>query len=85
LPQLAESVRLATPLARFGKVVQTASKQRVGSSNLPGRASLLGSNPETRVTEYTRDLGHNVGIGSVIPLAFRPHWLIHKAISRELF
>src|SRR6267143_492276 len=40
-PQLAESVRLATPLARFGKAVRTASKQRVGSSNLPGRAILL--------------------------------------------
>ena len=38
LPQLAEFVRLATPLARFGKVVRTASKQGVGSSNLPGRA-----------------------------------------------
>src|SRR5258708_4292742 len=38
LSQLAESVRLATPLARFGKIVRTASKQRVGSSNLPGRA-----------------------------------------------
>ena len=29
LPQLAESVPLATPLARFGKSVRTASKQRV--------------------------------------------------------
>ena len=38
LPQLAEFVRLATPLARFGKVVRTASNQRVGSSSLPGRA-----------------------------------------------
>jgi hypothetical protein len=27
LPQLAESVRLATPLARFGKVDRTASKR----------------------------------------------------------
>ena len=27
LYQLADSVRLATPLARFGKVVRTASKQ----------------------------------------------------------
>ncbi len=41
LPQLAEFVRLATPLARFGKVVRTASKQRVGSSSLPGRATSL--------------------------------------------
>ena len=40
-PQLAESVRLATPLARFGKVGRTASKQRVGSSSLPGRAISL--------------------------------------------
>ena len=39
LPQLADFVRLATPLARFGKIVRTASKQRVGSSNLPGRAT----------------------------------------------
>ena len=29
LPQLAEFARLATPLARFGKVSRTASKQRV--------------------------------------------------------
>jgi phosphoglycerate dehydrogenase-like enzyme len=39
--KLIDSVRLATPLARFGKVVRTASKQRVGSSNLPGRATYL--------------------------------------------
>jgi hypothetical protein len=39
VPQLAESVRLATPLARFGKVDQTASKQRVASSSLAGRAT----------------------------------------------
>src|ERR1700746_886678 len=38
LPQLADSVRLATPLARFGKVVRTATNQRVGSSNLSGTA-----------------------------------------------
>src|ERR1700741_4686598 len=38
LPQLAESVRLATPLARFDKIVRTASKQRVGSSSLPWRS-----------------------------------------------
>src|SRR6267143_1381623 len=41
LSQLADSVRLATPLARFGKIVRTASKQRVGSSSLPGRAKGL--------------------------------------------
>ena len=29
LPQLAEFARLATPLARFGKVGRAASKQRV--------------------------------------------------------
>ena len=30
LPQLADSVRLATPLARFGKVGRTATNQKVG-------------------------------------------------------
>jgi hypothetical protein len=44
LPQLAESVRLATPLARFGKVDRTASNQRVGSSSLSGRAIFLNEN-----------------------------------------
>jgi hypothetical protein len=39
LPQLAEYVRLATPLARFGKIVRTATNQKVGSSNLSGRAT----------------------------------------------
>ncbi len=39
LPQLAEFVRLATPLARFGKVDRTASKQGVASSSLAGRAT----------------------------------------------
>ncbi len=39
LPQLADSVRLATPLARFGKVVRTATNQKVGSSNLSGRTT----------------------------------------------
>src|SRR5437588_5591751 len=42
-PQLAESVRLATPLARFGKVGRTASKQGVASSSLAGRAISLES------------------------------------------
>src|SRR6266566_5736893 len=41
LYQLADSVRLATPLARFGKVVRTASKQGVASSSLAGRATSL--------------------------------------------
>ena len=41
LSQLAETARLATPLARFGKSVRGASKQRVGSSSLPGRAISL--------------------------------------------
>jgi hypothetical protein len=36
--QLAEFVRLATPLARFGNVVRTASKQSVACSNHAGRA-----------------------------------------------
>src|SRR5690348_6993961 len=39
LYQLVDSVRLANPLARFGKVVRTASKQRVGGSNPSGRAN----------------------------------------------
>src|SRR5690242_3921827 len=38
LYQPADSVRLATPLARFGKVVRTASKQGVASSSLARRA-----------------------------------------------
>jgi hypothetical protein len=41
LPQVADSVRLATPLARFGKVDRTASNQRVGSSSLSGRATFI--------------------------------------------
>jgi hypothetical protein len=44
LPQLAEFVRLATPLARFGKVVRTASKQGVASSSLAGRPSSISLN-----------------------------------------
>ena len=40
LPQLADFVRLATPLARFGKVDRTATNQKVGSSNPPGRTIL---------------------------------------------
>ena len=43
LPQLADFVRLATPLARFGKVDRTATNQKVGSSNPPGRTILLSS------------------------------------------
>jgi hypothetical protein len=39
LPQLAESVRLATPLARFGKIGRTATNQKVGSSSPPGRTT----------------------------------------------
>jgi hypothetical protein len=35
LPQLAEFARLATPLARFGKVGRAASKQRVRLSEQP--------------------------------------------------
>jgi hypothetical protein len=41
LPQLADSVRLATPLARFGKVDRAATNQKVGSSNPPGRTIYL--------------------------------------------
>jgi len=37
------------------------SKQRVGSSNLPGRATFLGSNPETWVAECTGYIGNNLG------------------------
>jgi hypothetical protein len=58
LPQLAEFARLATPLARFGKVGRAASKQRVGSPNLPRRAifQLLAGNPRLPV----RDLDFNL-------------------------
>jgi hypothetical protein len=41
LPQLAEFARLATPLARFGKVGRAASKQKVAGSNPAGRAISL--------------------------------------------
>jgi hypothetical protein len=41
LLQLAEFVRLATPLARFGKTVRTASKQDVVGSNPTGRTTSL--------------------------------------------
>jgi len=41
LPQLAESVRLATPLARFGKIGRTATNQKVGSSSPPGRTTFF--------------------------------------------
>jgi hypothetical protein len=41
LPQLADSFRLAAPLARFGKVGRTATNQKVGSSNPPGRTIYL--------------------------------------------
>jgi hypothetical protein len=39
--QLADFARLATPLARFGKVDRAATNQEVGSSNPPGRTILL--------------------------------------------
>src|SRR5208283_3871476 len=39
--QLAEFVRLATPLARFGKIDRTASKQDVVGSNPTGRTTSL--------------------------------------------
>src|SRR6266576_850294 len=54
LYQPADSVRLATPLARFGKVVRTASKQRVGSSSLPGCAIPLNLNELEKVA-FTLD------------------------------
>ncbi|SRR5260370_20353572 len=41
LPQLADFARLATPLARFDKVDRTATNQKVGSSNPPGRTTLF--------------------------------------------
>ena len=50
LPQLAESVPLATPLARFGKSARTASKKRAETSNallsVAYRFSLLKSRPQ---------------------------------------
>ena len=36
-----ESVRLANPLARFGKVVRTATNQKVGSSSPPRRTIFI--------------------------------------------
>src|SRR5260370_25798701 len=41
LPRFAEFARLASPLARFGKVDRTATNQKVGSSNPPGRTTYL--------------------------------------------
>src|SRR5467141_339474 len=41
LPELAETARLATPLARFGKVGRAASKQKVAGSSPAGRAIIL--------------------------------------------
>ena len=41
LPQLAEFARLATPLARFGKVGRAASKQDAVGSSPNGRAIIF--------------------------------------------
>src|ERR1700692_3035094 len=53
LPQLAESVRLATPLARLGKVDRTASNQMVGSSSLSGRVTFSAASADTGATLYS--------------------------------
>ncbi|HXN65063.1 MAG TPA: GIY-YIG nuclease family protein [Candidatus Acidoferrales bacterium] len=76
LSQLAEIAALDTPLARFSEFVRAASNQRVGSSNLSGRASfnamfyvyvLRSSTTGRHYTGFTADLTqrlgqHNAGI-----------------------
>jgi hypothetical protein len=58
LPQLADFVRLATPLARFGKVDRTATNQKAGSSNPPGR---------TTSSQYNNGDLNSTGNGRVWP------------------
>jgi hypothetical protein len=50
--QLADFVRLATPLARFGKVDRTATNQKAGSSNPPGRTTSR-ENKQRRFESYS--------------------------------
>src|SRR5204862_3782064 len=71
LYQPADSVRLATPLARFGKVGRTASKQRVGSSSLPGRATsfLFNDLREKRSSAFLTD-GRGWRDYGIFPLYF---------------
>jgi hypothetical protein len=52
--QLAEFARLATPLARFGKVDRAATNQKVGSSNPPGRTIFLNNLRSTQFAGICR-------------------------------
>src|SRR5258708_29479996 len=81
LPQLAEFVRLATPLARFGKVVRTASKQRVGSSSLPGRAIFSNTCGQAE-KQYSYTVAETVAAGSHLRLAPLVRWR-KSSISME--
>jgi hypothetical protein len=60
LPQLAESMPVALPLARFGKIVSAASKQRGGASAYGAAAPLRSFNrsapDEGKVTEILGEL-----------------------------
>src|SRR6266480_5100187 len=69
LYQLADSVRLATPLARFGKVVRTASKQGVASSSLAGRATSLETHS---IQRSNRD--HSSPVASPPIICFFDRW-----------
>jgi len=69
LPQLAEFVRLATPLARFGKIDRTASKQGVASSSLAGRATSLETHS---IQRSNRD--HSSPVASPPIICFFDRW-----------
>src|SRR5205823_15073359 len=69
LYQLADSVRLATPLARFGKVVRTASRQGVASSSLAGRGTSLETHS---IQRSNRD--HSSPVASPPIICFFDRW-----------
>ena len=80
LYQLADSVRLATPLARFGKVVRTASKQGVASSSLAGRATSLETHS---IQRSNRD--HSSPVASPPIICFFDRWSETAGLSRFSF
>jgi hypothetical protein len=67
LPQLADFVRLATPLARFGKVDRTATNQKAGSSNPPGRTISINKNAGFCDATGQGYMSHDFGITSGSP------------------
>src|SRR5467141_1805652 len=80
LPQLAEFVRLATPLARFGKIDRTASKQGVASSSLAGRATSLETHS---IQRSNRD--HSSPVASPPIICFFDRWSETAGLSRFSF